>query len=487
MSEYQSISTPPVVSGARPVFGHLLEFLKDRPGLVKRGYDEHGPVFTIRLMSQNVALLIGPEHHRLFFMETDKALNISTPYKFLRATFGEVFFIAGHEEYLRQRPVVQQAFRREKMAHYTTVMQREVQRWLDGLGDEGEFEIAGEMAHVAQQVAGYALMGEKFQEDAGDEFWELYGDLSRSLDPVLPPNLPLPKFFRRDRARARMGEIIQPILDDRRAHPENYNDFLQDFVNSHYADGQPIEDEVLLNLMLGLMFAGHETTAGQAAWNIILLLQHPDYLARVQEEIDRVLPYGTPIDLKTIHALTYLGYAITETERLRPSAPMLIRDVDEAVEAGGYVIPAGWKVQVAQEVAHTLPQYFDEPERYDPLRFAPGREEDKADRFSLIGFGGGVHKCTGMNFANNEQVVIAALLLQQLDLELVTKNPEIERGMGANKPKLTYIRYRRKQIPATQIASVASSTTNGCPFHETSEGGEPAALAHSRMDKLTSG
>lgn len=444
MTTMMNKPTPPVVSGAKPVVGHLLEFMNDGPGLLQRGFDEHGQIFTIKLMSQNTAILVGPEYHRVFFMETDKALNIGTPYKFLRAMFGEVLFIAGHDEYLRQRPFIQQAFRREKMAYYVAVMQQQVQKWLDGLGDEGEFDVSHEMVELAKDVAGYALMGERFQKEAGPEFWALYADLSKGLDPILPPNLPLPKFYRRDRAKARMREIIQPILTERRANPEQYNDFLQDFVNSEYSDGQPIEDEVLLNLMLGLMFAGHETTAGQAAWNIILLLQHPDYLATVQAEIDQTLPAGTPIELKTLHHLQHLGYAITETERMRPSANMLMRDVDEPVEVGDYTIPAGWKVQVAQELAHNLPQYFDQPEQYDPLRFGPGREEDKTDRFSLIGFGGGVHKCTGMNFANNEQMVIAALLFQQFDLELVTKDPKIQRGMGANRPEKTIVRYKRK-------------------------------------------
>jgi sterol 14-demethylase len=437
--------TPPVVSGAKPALGHVLEFMNDRAGLVRRGYEEHGRIFTVKLASKNVAVVIGPEYQRIFFTETDDKLNISTPYKFLRASFGEVLFIAPHDEYLRQRPLIMQAFRREKMMHYIEIMQREVQKWLDSLGDEGEFEISSQIALLAQEIAGNALMGDKFQQQVGREFWDQYVLLGQAIDNVLPPNLPLPKFIRRDKARARMKEIIQPILDERRSNPDAYEDFLQDFVNARYADtNEPVEDEVLLNLMLGLMFAGHETTAGQAAWNVILLLQHPDYLARVQAEIDAVLPPGAPIDGKALHEMKHLAYAVTETERMRPSADLLMRDVDEAVTIGDYEIPAGWMVQVAQEIAHYLPDLFTEPEQYDPLRFSPERAEDKQDRFSLIGFGGGTHKCTGMNFANNEQMVITALLLQQFDLELLTKDPGIERGMGANRPETTWIRYQRK-------------------------------------------
>lgn len=437
--------TPPLVSGAKPLVGHLFEFQKDRHALLERGYREHGEVFAIKLATQPIAVVIGPEHHRTFFTETDEKLNISTPYTFLKAAFGEVLFIASHETYKRQRPLLLQAFGRKKMLRYVEVMQIEVQRWLDGLGDEGEMELTAEIGRLVQQVAGHALMGEAFQEEVGREFWEQYLLLGKALDPVLPPDWPLPKFIRRDRARARLREIMAPIIAERRRNPEQYDDFLQDFVNYRYPDGSEVEDEVLLNLILGLMFAGHETTAGQAGWMIIQLLQNSGYLALVQEEVDEHLPPGTPMSPKVLKQLPHLGWAAQETERRRPSADILFRDVDEPVEMGDYVIPAGWRVQVATEVAHTLPDLWSDPDEYDPCRFAPGREEHKQDRFSLIGFGGGTHKCMGMNFANNEMTVIAALLFQQFDLELLTPEPGIERGLGANRPEETWVRYRRKR------------------------------------------
>jgi sterol 14-demethylase len=175
-----------------------------------------------------------------------------------------------------------------------------------------------------------------------------------------------------------------------------------------------------------------------------LLLQHPDYLARVRAEIDEHAPPGQPFDGHALRVLSHLAYAVQETERLRPSADMLLRHADEPIEVGGYCIPAGWKVLAAGEVAHRLPDLFAEPDAYDPLRFAPGREEDKADRFTLIGFGGGGHKCTGMNFANSEISVITALLVRQFDLELASPDPTVARGAGANRPTPTVIRYRRR-------------------------------------------
>ncbi|GAB4155398.1 MAG: cytochrome P450 [Candidatus Promineifilaceae bacterium] len=438
--------TPPFVSGALPGLGHALEFQRNRPGLIKRGFAEHGAVFAIKLASQNVAIVIGPEHQKKFFMETDKALNIQEPYTFLRPMFGDVLFLASPEDYKAQRPLVQELFKREKMLHYVDVMQTEVQKWLDSLGEEGEVELVSEIVHLVQEVAGNCFLGPEVHQQIGREFWDLYIHLSRSLDPVLPPHWPLPKFIRRDRARARMIEILRPIIAERRQHGEQYNDFLQDLVTKKHPDGREYDEELIVNLLLGLMFAGHETTAGQAAWTVILLLQNPAYLALVQQEIERVAPYGVHIDPKRFMQLEHISWAVREVERMRPSAEMLMRTVHEAIEFGDYVVPQGWLVQVAQEIGHNLPALFDRPDRFDPLRYAPDRAEDKQDRFALFGFGGGVHKCTGMNFANNEMTIITALLFQQFDVELVTRNPGIERGLGASRPQKTIICYQRKAL-----------------------------------------
>jgi sterol 14alpha-demethylase len=444
-------NSPPELPG-RPLVGHALEFKKDREALFRRGLETIGPVFTIKLGRKPAAVMLGPEYHKLFFLETDKKLSMHKTYAFLKAAFGNVAFAASPEVYNEQRPILHAPFKREKMIRYLQVMQEEVQRWLDDLGEAGEFDVSQEMNELVQHVAAHALMGRDFHQQLGPEFWALYLDIARALDPILPPHWPLPKFWRRDRAREKLRAILRPIIQERREQPEQYDDFLQDFVNSRYADGREVEDEIILSLLLGLMFAGHETTSGQAAWSVIQLLQHPAYLDRVRQEIEREAPYGAALDGKALSRLQHVAWAVDETTRMHPSADMLLRTAEDDIEVDGYTIPAGWIVIVSAGTAHRLPDVFAEPDRYDPLRFAPDREEDRRHRFAMIGFGGGVHKCAGMNFANNEMMIIVTLLLQQFDLELLTPNPKIAYGMGANRPEKSIIRYRRRRVPLGETA-----------------------------------
>lgn len=457
-------AAPPFVSRALPLLGHALEFNKDRGALFRRGYDEHGKAFAVRLGPKKAAVLIGPEFHKQFFKETDKALDMSKPYRFFKPIFGEVVFVADHATYMQQRPVLQAPFRKEKMLRYLDIMHDVVQKWLDSLPDEGRLELTVTINRLVQEVAGHALLGEEFMARIGEDFWQQYVILGKAIDPLLPPNWPLPKFIRRNRARKKLWNILKPIIEERRANPGDYDDFLQEFVTQPQADGTPADDEAIIGLTMALMFAGHETTAGQAAWTIIQLLQHPRYLARVQDELKARFPYGQRVDARTMSALKHLKWAVDETTRTRPSADIMIRVADEDVDFGEFTVPKGWVVFVAAEVAQFLPELFKEPDSYDPLRFGPDRKEHKQCPHAIIGFGGGLHKCTGMNFALNEMLTIAALLFQQFDLDLETKNPSISRGMGANRPSETWVRFRRKppeELVPEEVLEEALAA--GCP------------------------
>ncbi len=436
--------TPPFVSGGLPGIGHALEFHRDREGLARRGFEEHGEVFAIRLGPKPLAMVIGPENQRTFFAETGHRLDQYAVYGFLRAMFGEVLFLAPPEEYLRQRPLIKDLLGREKMVQYLELMQVVVQDWVDGLGPSGELELNDVMTRLVQEIAGACFLGPEVQAQIGEEFWSLYGDLSDALDPLLPPNLPHPKFIRRDRAKTRLTEVLRPVVADRRRRPDAYDDFLQDLVMAETKDGELISEELLRNLLVGLIFASHETTIGQAAWTLILLLQHPAYLQLVLDELEAAAPHPTPIDHGTLARLPHLAWTVKEVERLRPSIDLLMRAVVEDVEFGDHVVPAGWLVQVVQVVSHQLPELFDRPGAFDPLRFAPGREEDKQHRFATFGFGGGMHRCPGMSFANSEMAVIAALLLRQLDLELLTPDPHVVSTLGANRASPAVVRYKRR-------------------------------------------
>lgn len=456
-------TTPPFLNQSLPLLGHAIAFKKDRTKLFQKGYDQLGPVFSIRLGPQKAVVLVGPEYAELFFKETDHALDMAKPYRFIRAAFGEVGFLAGPETYALERPLIYAPFTREKMKAYLEVMNDEVQDWLDGLPEEGEMELGHEMNLLVQEIAGSAMMGKDFQKRVGREFWDHYTTIGKSLDPLLPPGLPLPKFLRRNRARKALLKILRPILAERRGNAVSKSDFLQDIVDTKLSDGRPASDEQVLNVLLGLLFAGHETTVGQTTWTIIQLIQHPDYLALVRKELEEKLPPNLKIDQKVFVNLRKLRWAVDETTRLRPSADILIRVADRDLQAGDYRIPKGWPVFLASGVQQRMPALFKDPEAYDPMRYSPDRAEHKCQRHAIPGFGGGIHKCAGMSFALNEMAVITALLFQQFELELLSSDITAKTDLGASRPSEARVRFRRKPKPAKRTTKAEVLPQTACP------------------------
>ena len=107
---------------------------------------------------------------------------------------------------------------------------------------------------------------------------------------------------------------------------------------------------------------------------------------------------------------------------------------------------------------------FPDAQRYDPTRFSPERSEHKGHKNAIMGFGGGVHKCPGMSFAQNEMLAITALLLQQFDLELVTRDTHARLDLGASRPSETWINYKRKPvIEAVSQEVMQAAVAAGCP------------------------
>ena len=121
-------------------------------------------------------------------------------------------------------------------------------------------------------------------------------------------------------------------------------------------------------------------------------------------------------DIGAVKAMKVLGNALSEAERLYPPVANGPRGNTEAFTFNGYTVPAGQRVLYSIAASHLLPHVWHDPERFDPDRFAPPREEDKKHPYALVGFGGGPRVCIGLNFATAEIKAMAATILRRFDL-----------------------------------------------------------------------
>ena len=439
-----TLPTPPMLPGL-PLLGNALDFRRDPLGLFRRGHAKIGPVFGIKLAFQPAAVLVGAERIRHFFEKTDASLSMSEVYQFLVPIVGvKVLFTASPQEYAEQKRIMMPAFQGKKLRGYVVAMAREVEAWLATLPASGEFELISVAEQLTMAMVTRAVFGEKFRERLGDDFPQLFVDLSGGLEFVLPTNLPLPRFRRRDRALKKLQTVLGEVVRERRANPDAYDDFLQVLIGASYLDAEQIPDAKIVMILVGMMFGGRENTAGHLDWCVVQLLEHPAWLARVRAEVDAAMGVADTPSFDTLKSMTTLDACLKETDRLRPMTVTLVRLNKEAYEMDGFTIPKGWLTVAGIALTQRLPEIFSDPEAWDPGRFLGDRNEEIP--YSITNFGGAHHRCWAQSFVNHEMKTMISLLVRRFDVALVNPDPPSETNdIGVTRPKAPcLIRYKRR-------------------------------------------
>ena len=440
---------PPTLGGGLPFLGHTYEFWARPVDLLARGQELFGDVWSLNLAGQRATVLTGPAGNEAFFRAPDNVLSARECYQFTVPVFGRgVAYDVTPEEMDRQLSFVHPALSEKRLRRYVQVMVEETEKYLATWGDSGERDLYDSTQELTVFIATRCLLGEEIRRHFSSHFARLYHDLDGGMTILayFMPHAPLPVFRRRDKARDEVYAMLGRIMAARRGDLTTaHEDFLSTLMAHRDEDGMPLPDNVIAGLLLTLVFAGQHTSAVLAAWTGILLHQHPEFLPAILGEQQTEIGEGE-ITYESLRKLAALERAIKEAERLRPPLVMLMRTVLHPLEVKGYELPAGSLALVSPAVSHRLRALYTDPHRYDPDRFAPGREEDRKASYALIGFGGGKHRCIGMVFAYQQIKVIWSTILRRYEIELV--EPEYRpdyRTLVVGPQHPCRIRYRRRR------------------------------------------
>ena len=449
LASARSGTLPPLVSGALPLVGHATQFLRDQLQLLERGYREHGEIFRLRLGRRPAIIMVGPELARWVFKHTDdRTLSIGPSLAFTIRLFGpDFYFLAPPEEYQHQRETLLPLFRAHMAGGHLAIMERHCAAFVARLGDSGTLDLPQEMNALVLGIIMEAFLGADFVRRMPPTVASDFRDFIRGLDPITPGWVPAPHLLRARRARDRMRAAVGDLVQARHRQPADPPDFLQVLMSARALDGTPVTDQWVIQMALGVTFAGHDSTTGHVSWSLIDLLQHPGELAKVLAEQSRIFAdgTGTSLDLVAVHRMNCLDRALHETARLRPVAPVMLRRVLRPVDIRGLAIPAGADVFVAPVLSHRLPVLFDHADQYDPDRFLANAKQTSY----LHGFGGGTHRCLGEHFADLLTHVTVTRLLQHYELTLVSPHPVPVRTPAFKGPRSPcLIRYRARSSSA---------------------------------------
>jgi len=417
------MTEPQKVSGDDGGTGHLEELRSDPIGLMQRVRDECGDVGEFRLADRPVVLLTGAEANEIFFRAEEEELDQAEAYPFMTPIFGEgVVFDASPER--RREMLHNQALRDKFMRGHATTISGEVDRMVDGWDTTGTIDLLDWFAELTIYTSSACLIGQRFREDLDGRFARHYHDLEQGTDALafVDPYAPIESFRRRDAARLALVALVQEIMD-RRATEElpdhDDRDLLDVLMSITEPDGsQRFTADEVTGMFISMMFAGHHTTSGTAAWTLIELLRNPAEFAAVRDEVDALFSDGSEVSYQALREIPLLESALKEALRLHPPLILLLRVAKTDLIVEGINITAGKLVGASPAISNRLPDDFADPMKFLPERYLEPRTEDLANPWTWIPFGAGRHRCVGAAFAMMQLKAIFLSLLRDWDFEL---------------------------------------------------------------------
>ncbi|WP_148613398.1 cytochrome P450 [Nocardioides rubriscoriae] len=429
--------------------GHLAEMRVDPIALFQRVRDECGDIGRFRLADRDVVLVSGAEANEQFFRAPDSTLDQAAAYPFMTPIFGQgVVFDASPEE--RQQMLKNQALKGDMMRGHAATIEAEINRmvadWGDEPGDSGEIDLLDFFAELTIYTTSACLIGRPFREELDGRFAQHYHDLERGTDALayVDPYLDIESFRVRDTAREALVALVQDIIDrrvERGTVPREERDLLDVLISID------MTADYITGIFISMMFAGHHTSSGTAAWALIELMRHPDVLAGIVEELDDLYADGSDVSFQALRSIPRLEAALKETLRLHPPLVILLRVVQEEIELAGHTIAPGTMVAASPRVSNRIAEDFPDPDAFDPGRYLDGHQADLQNRWTWIPFGAGKHRCVGNAFAMMQLKAIFSVLLRDYTFEMTQPSEDYRDDVSKMVIQLAQpcrVRYRRR-------------------------------------------
>lgn len=398
-----------------PFLGETLELFRTEELYYWRRFQRYGPVFKTRILGTKVAFLIGPDANRLVFVEKADHFSSRLGWGFLEPLFGQPILLQDGAEHARTRRLMYPAFHGRAIASYFDTIQSIVQDFIQDWGKQGTIPLTAEFRKLTLIVASRLLLGAQTDKEV-EQTSRWFTQLIAGKLAIVQLNTPFTLYGRAQQARSKLQAFLRRIIAERQSQGnlQQSRDVLGLLLAAVDEEGNRLTESEIVDEALLLLFAGHETTATLLSWVLFELGSEPEWRDLLRDEQARVVGDG-PLSLSHLKQFPLLTWVLKEAERLYPPVYGLVRGVVKDIEYAGYHIPAGWYVDISPMLTHRLPELYTDPDRFDPERFAPGREEDKKHPFGLVGFGSGPHSCLGFEFAQMEMKIVLSTLLRHYD------------------------------------------------------------------------
>jgi len=409
---------PVMGNNGMPVLGHLIEVFRGGPDYVLGTYRKFGPVHYSKTPALTAVAALGPDATQEVFSNRNKDFSTVAWQTVIGPFFNRGLLLMDFDEHMYHRRIMQEAFTRTRLSGYIKHMDAVASAVVakDWPVNDGRFLFMPAVKELTLDIASVVFMGHEPGSDHElvTKIKTAYETTTRAGGAIIRTPVPPFKWWRGLQARKVLEEYFIERVRQRR--DAEGTDMLTVLCHTADDDGNSFSDTDIVNHMIFLMMAAHDTSTSTLTTMAYHLAANPNWQQRCREEGDRI--GDGPLDIDALDKLETLDLVINECLRLVTPLPFSVRRAVRDTEILGHYIPAGTNVTMWPGMNHRLPELWDDPERFDPARFAEPRSEHKRHRYAFAPFGGGAHKCIGMVFGQLEIKTVMHRLLRNYRLEL---------------------------------------------------------------------
>ncbi|MFO1314274.1 MAG: cytochrome P450 [Burkholderiales bacterium] len=427
--------TPPAADAALDI-----TFETDALTTLVQLFARHGDAYRAHspALGRDLWVLSHPDHVRHVLVDHHADFTKGVGIERVAILLGNGIMTSEGDDWRRQRKLIQPTFHRKVVAtwmpHIHAATASLAAKW-DRAADAGEpINVTQDMSEATLDVVLRALFGDglaRFEQAAGRNPFALLTDHTER-------NLAFAYRFRQ------LGKLIMEDVERRRRDGIHRQDIVSQLIEARDRQtGEPMSDRQLLDEILTLIVAGHETTASSLNWFWYLLARAPTVAARIHAEVDAAS--DAPPGYDDLARFPYVRRTLDETLRLYPPGWLLTRRSLADSRVGDYALPAGTDVLVSPYLVQRHPRYWPDPEAFDPERFLPAACAAR-NRFVYLPFGLGPRACIGEHFALIEMHAHVAILARRFALALLPgQTVEIEPQVNLRTRQPVQMRVQRRR------------------------------------------
>ena len=397
-----------------PLIGHTLKFMRNCNDLYEEMYGKYGPVFYNEYLKTRAINLLSPEGNEFVLLDREKNFSSRLAWNMsLKQLFPNGLMLRDGDEHRLHRRLMGAPFKAQALSLYVDAMNPDIAQSVDAWGTTENFHFYPAIKQLTLDLAAKIFLGETLAEEA-DPINKAFVDLVEASLVIVRYPIFGNKYQRGLEGRALLERYFRTRIDDKRASEDG--DMFAEIARAESDDGTQFSDQDVIDHMIFLMMAAHDTTTSSISSICFALAKAPEWQARIREEALNLNASHLAYD--QMSEFDAAGLVLKEALRLFPPLPMIPRMAIKDCEFEGYKIKRGQHVHVSPYFTQRLSSIWSNPDEFDPLRFTKERGEDRVHKHAWIPFGGGAHKCLGLKFAELQVKLVLFHLLQRFELRV---------------------------------------------------------------------